>query len=499
MLVALGLVAHAAVEVMPPRVILKLRPAIATASTGGLPGFRVVTPARGENVAAAAMRLAALPGVEAAEIDSPVRITPLPAVKAPLVGISTQITASAAAHGGELLPNDPLWPQQWGGVAATAPAAWAHAAAADAAATAAGDSSTSPPIVCIIDTGVDYTHPDLAPSMHPARGWNVLTNSNDPMDDNGHGTHCAGTVGAAWGNGYGTAGLAGPHVSILACKFINAKGEGQVSGIVECLDYCLRMGAAVSSNSYGVPGLARKGSIVAAAIAAAGASGHLFVAAAGNTGSDNDAGLAAPWRGGGAGWEGAGAAPPAPNAGPAFPAAFGLPTMLSVAAAELAPAGGGVLQLALYSNRGPRTTHLVAPGTAILSTWPGGGWVLQSGTSQAAPFVAGSAALLLAATRGRRSGMQARAALLATARRAPACEGAVETGGLLDTAAALEWALDAAQVRAPPAGELLAPPPPPASLPNRLGRARAHPLGGGAGHVAENGGVQPQAARESAG
>ena len=100
MLVALGLVAHAAVEATPPRVILKLRPAIATASTGGLPGFRVVTPARGENVAAAAMRLAALPGVEAAEIDSPVRITPLPAVKAPLAGISTQITSSAA-HGGD--------------------------------------------------------------------------------------------------------------------------------------------------------------------------------------------------------------------------------------------------------------------------------------------------------------------------------------------------------------------------------------------------------------
>jgi subtilisin family serine protease len=525
LLMPLYLAPTASAEPHQPRVILKLRPAVGAAAApaggrDGLPGFRVVAPKPGESAAAAAARLAALPGVEAVEVDRPVRIAPIivpppGAAEAPVAAdaaaAAADADAAAALRGGgkppqnELLPNDPRWGEQWGAAAARAPAAWARAAtAASAAAAAAGAGPPpEPPTVCVIDTGVDYTHPDLAPSVHPARGWNALTNSSDPMDDNGHGTHCAGTVGAAWGNARGTAGLAGPAgARILACKFLDAEGAGQVSGIVQCLDYCLRMGAQVSSNSYAVLGLEAEGSVVAAAIAAAGAAGHLFVAAAGNTGADNDAALAPRGATGGPGRKGAaGEEPaPAPGSGPAFPAAFGVPTMIAVAAAELAPGRGGALQLASYSNRGPRTTHLTAPGSAVLSTWPGGGYALQSGTSMAAPHVAGAAALLLGAARGRLGGAEARAALLATARRAPAFEGAVETGGFLDAAAALEWALDAAQLRAPldavvpldaAAAEGEEPLAPPLPRLKRLPRARAHPLGG---RTAAAGGVEPRPA-----
>ena len=105
MLVAHCLAADTAVKPVQPRVILKLRPVVATESAGGLPGFCVVAPAPGESVAAAAARLAALRGVEAAEIDSPVRITPLPAVKAPLAGISTQITSNIDCRANTSAPD----------------------------------------------------------------------------------------------------------------------------------------------------------------------------------------------------------------------------------------------------------------------------------------------------------------------------------------------------------------------------------------------------------
>jgi subtilisin family serine protease len=294
----------------------------------------------------------------------------------------------------------------WGAAAVGAPAARALAAGAPAA--------SEQPTVCVIDTGIDYTHPALAAAMHPARGWNALADSDNPMDDHGHGTHAAGTVA-------GTAGAGAARV--LACKFLDAQARGVASNIVRCLDYCVRMGAAISINSYTYATTREKlgtPCAVSDAIAEAGRRGHLYVTAAGNGGVDADAAER-----------------------PVAPAAFRLANVLSVAALERAEGAEGGVKLAPYSNFGAQTMQLAAPGSGVASAWPGGGAFTASGTSAAAPFVAAAAALLSHAAGGRLSGAQLRAALVGGARPLAALEGAV-SGGMLDVEAALRLALAAA-------------------------------------------------------
>ncbi|RZA09437.1 MAG: protease [Proteobacteria bacterium] len=239
-------------------------------------------------------------------------------------------------------------------------------------------------IVAVIDSGVDYNHPDLADNMwrNPAAsrrlktgvdgagsdiagdivGWDFVENDNRPYDLSGHGTHCAGTIGAVGGNGKGISGI-NQRVSIMAVRFLNASGSGATSDGIKAIDYAISRGAKVLSNSWG-----GKGSLNRAlrdAVARSEKAGVLFVASAGNDGTNNDR-------------------------VPSYPGAFDLPNVIAVAATNSADA------LVSFSNFGANSVDLGAPGYDIYSTKPGGGYQYLSGTSMAAPHVAGAAALLWA-------------------------------------------------------------------------------------------------------
>lgn len=282
-------------------------------------------------------------------------------------------------------PNDPQFSSQWGlqntGQAGGMPGADIHITQAWALTTG------SPNVVVgVIDTGVDYTHPDLAQNIWstssgfsattqsgtvmqcPAgtHGFNFISETCDPMDDNGHGTHVSGTIGAIGNNGVGVAGI-NWQVQILPCKFLDSTGAGDIEGAIACIDLLNQLKESgvdivATNNSWGG---ADTSQALHDAIAAAMNDGVLYVAAAGNDFSDNDV-------------------------YPVYPASFYLPNVIAVAATDRNDA------LVTFSNFGRRTVHLAAPGRDILSTTPNDTYGYDSGTSMAAPHVTGVAALLKA-------------------------------------------------------------------------------------------------------
>jgi subtilisin family serine protease len=282
------------------------------------------------------------------------------------------------------LPNDPLFPQQWGlsntGQDGGTPGADIHAPQAWGITTGSSDV-----VVAVIDSGIDYTHPDLAPNMFsttncnpngsgtgagtvsPCFGIAPVYNTSDPMDDFGHGTHVAGIIGAAGNNGLGVSGV-NWNVALVACKFLDASGSGSTGDAITCLDYVKTLkdqGANVvaTNNSWGGSTFSQA---LSDAIQANQQDGILFIAAAGNSFQDNDV-------------------------FPTYPANLFLPNLLSVAATTRMDA------VATFSNTGAHTVHLGAPGQEILSTLPGATYGIDTGTSMSAPFVTGVAALLAAA------------------------------------------------------------------------------------------------------
>jgi subtilisin family serine protease len=266
-------------------------------------------------------------------------------------------------------------------------------------------------VVAVIDTGVDYNHEDLSYNMwrNPNGaekglvGWDFIHNDNLPFDDNQHGTHCAGTIGAVGGNGKGVSGV-NQRVSIMALKFLSGEGSGDTAGAIQAIDYAVQNGARVLSNSWGGRGDDdNKG--LRDAIKRAEDKGVLFIAAAGNDGTDNDS-------------------------DPVFPAAFNAPNMVTVAATDNKD------DMAFFSNFGKTTVHVGAPGMNVYSTVPGNGYATLSGTSMACPHVAGAAALFWAANPNM-THKEVKARLMDSVDRLPALEGKTVTGGRINIAKAL--------------------------------------------------------------
>lgn len=192
-------------------------------------------------------------------------------------------------------------------------------------------------------------------------GWDFVNNDNDPYDDNSHGTHVAGTIGAMGNNALGVVGV-NWKVQLAALKFLAANGSGYTSGAVAALNYAVSMGIQITNNSWGGGGYS---AALANAIASARAAGHIFVAAAGNSRANNDV-------------------------TPQYPASYGFDNVIAVAAMDRYG------NLASYSNYGATSVDLAAPGTSIVSTVPGG-YASYSGTSMATPHVAGTVALVWSA------------------------------------------------------------------------------------------------------
>ena len=194
-------------------------------------------------------------------------------------------------------------------------------------------------------------------------GIDTVNDDSDPMDDDGHGTHCAGTIGAVGDNGMGVAGV-NWNVRIMALKFLSAAGSGASSNAMECLEYAVTMGAQITSNSWGGGPYS---AAMEAAIQDAHDAGVLFVASAGNDGQDTDA-------------------------LPHFPSNYNVPNVISVGATD--PTDGRVVTTTWASNYGATTVDVGAPGYNILSAVPGQSYAYYSGTSMAAPHVAGAIGLV---------------------------------------------------------------------------------------------------------
>lgn len=320
-------------------------------------------------------------------------------------------------------PNDPMFGEQWslenrgqrGGsdkADISALAAWEKTKGSDKV------------VVAVLDSGVDYTHPDLINNMwvrpanlarytdaelgtiDDAHGFNAIGDSDDPMDDNGHGTHCAGIIGAEGDNNEGIAGI-NWKVEIMPLKFMNANGSGTTKDAIKAINYVIdRKRAGVNVRVINASwGSTMKSKALEDAIRKAGEEGILFVAASGNSSADADR-------------------------SPHYPAGYNLPNVISVAALNRQD------ELASFSNYGAKTVHIAAPGAEILSTWLGGTFEEHSGTSMATPEVVGVAALVLSLDPNL-TVKELRQRLMDATDPLPALKGKVVSGGRINAARAV--------------------------------------------------------------
>ena len=320
-------------------------------------------------------------------------------------------------------PNDPLLAEQWGLVNTGQRDGRAEA---DISAFAAWDKTqgSRKVVVAVLDSGVDYTHPDLAGNMwhRPADlemyfddelgviddydGFSALAEERDPMDENGHGTHCAGIVGAEGDNNLGVAGV-NWRVEIMPLKFMGRGGFGSTKDAIASINYVIArkkdgVNVRVISASWGSQ---QRSKALEDVIRKAGESDILFVAAAGNDGADADR-------------------------RPHFPSGYKLPNVLSVAALDRRD------ELTSFSNYGAKGVHVAAPGKEILSTWLGGNYREASGTSMATPFVAGVAGLILS-VEPNLSVKELRDRLTGTVDKLDSLKGKVSSGGRVNAARAV--------------------------------------------------------------
>jgi subtilisin family serine protease len=300
------------------------------------------------------------------------------------------------ASGGPVTPNNPYYPQQWGMTMIDAPSAWGVT------------TGTPGTIVAVLDTGLDLSNPAFAgriwvnpdPSGRDGYrgdfyGWDFLNNTNNIRDDNGHGTHVTGILAAAGNNGYGVAGVDW-GTRIMPLKVLDSQGNGSTAAAIASVYFAVNHGAKVLNASWGGDVFSQA---MLDALNYANAAGAVFVTAAGNETSNNDTVTT-------------------------YPASYRTPNELVVAAVDR---NGN---LADFSNWGPNTVDLAAPGVDIVSTVPGG-FDTYSGTSMSTPFVSGAVALLAGANPGLNAA-QLVARIRATAKPVPALKGLLISPGVVD-------------------------------------------------------------------
>jgi len=329
-------------------------------------------------------------------------------------------------------------------------------------------------VVAVIDSGIDLTHPDLVANLwtnpgevagngmdddrngfvDDVHGWNFAADTSDLQDGYGHGTHVAGIIGAAGNDGVGVTGI-NWNVSIMTLRFQDDRGVGYTGDAIKAVQYATMMrrdfgvNVVVINASWG--GGTGYSSLLETAIREAGSAGITFVAAAGNSGANNDVAAR-------------------------YPSGYDLANVIAVGACD------STGTLAGFSDYGATAVDLAAPGTSIYSTLPGGRYGWLAGTSQAAPQVSGTVALVAAAKPGI-TVSEVRTAILGSVDHVPTLVGRVATGGRLNAFAALASLglptmppATTAPVTVTPAGPapVVTAPAPPASTPpvGRLESAR---------------------------
>lgn len=322
------------------------------------------------------------------------------------------------------LPNDPDLSQLWGlkntGQADATPQVGVPGVDIDAERAWDITTGSDQVVIAVIDTGIDYNHPDLKANVwtnaaeangtsgidddgngiiddiHGANFADPGHPTGNPLDDQGHGSHCSGTIGGTGDDGVGVVGV-NWQTRIMGVKFLGSDGSGSLEGAILAIDYATKMKARVQSNSWAGGNYSN---LLLEAIQRANDAGILFVAAASNSAGDNDA-------------------------SPVYPATYAVPNIVSVAAVD----NRG--QLADFSNYGKTTVHLAAPGVEIYSSITNAGHDSWSGTSMATPHVSGVAGLLLA-NDPTLSVTDLKAKLLAGARPLASLRNRTITGGVLN-------------------------------------------------------------------
>ncbi|MCH2132541.1 MAG: S8 family serine peptidase [Phycisphaerales bacterium] len=309
----------------------------------------------------------------------------------------------------DTIPNDPMYGDLYGMPQIRAPQAWDDHV---------GTQSFE---VVVIDTGVDYGHVDLIQNawtnpgeiagngvdddgngyVDDIHGYDFYNNDGNPMDDNSHGTHCAGTIGGRGNNFVGVVGVSW-YCRIVGAKFLGGNGSGSTADAISAVQYCAANSFPLSSNSWGGGGFTQG---LYDAIQTAGDNhGHLFIAAAGNSGSN----------------------------GASYPGGYDCSNIICVAATDSNE------NLAGFSQYHATEVDLGAPGVDIMSTTPNGGYSSFSGTSMATPHVAGGVALVYSVMGETATAAEVKALILDHVRPVSSLNGYVATGGILDVDASLE-------------------------------------------------------------
>lgn len=401
------------VDAVPGEYVVRLKPNMTTMSV------RTLSQALGAYVKSS------IPSQNIVVVKRPVFETTYSAVKTLAMNPLVDIAEPNYIYKINKLSNDPMMEQLWGlrnfgqkdssgkvgvpGVDVGVEQAWDIETGSDKM------------VIAVIDTGVDFNHPDLKENLwtneaelngkpgvdddgngvvDDIHGFNAITGDGNAMDDQGHGSHCAGTIGAKGNDGKGIVGVVWDS-RIMAVKFLDAGGSGSLEGAIKAIDYATKMGAKVMSNSWGGGGFSQT---LLDSIKRSHDAGAIFIAAAGNESNNND------------------------NR-PGYPASYDVANIISVAAIDNQGAK------ASFSNYGKRTVHVGAPGVNVYSS-TGGSYDSWSGTSMATPHVSGVAALVWSHEPDL-TAVQLKERLLQTARPIAGLKGKTKTGALVNAFNAL--------------------------------------------------------------